>query len=85
VNVQPPVPKNPRNPLADFYSPYFGPVTLVVAAIVLIGSIQLGRYLGGQGLVNQSYASPTPAPVARKVAPAHPHPARVKVSQKKHS
>ncbi|HLW36906.1 MAG TPA: hypothetical protein VKR99_00620 [Candidatus Eremiobacteraceae bacterium] len=59
-----------RNPLSDWYSPYFGPTTLLLAAAVLILSVQVGRYVGRQALHDVSDV-PTPAAIhVSKLRPA---------------
>jgi|GEM_PF-6891355 len=69
-------PARSRNPLIDWYSPYFGPTTLLVAAAVLIASVQIGRYVGSQTVVHDVVTVATPAAIhvsrpspSRTVAP----------------
>lgn len=59
------LPPRQHHPLIDWYSPYFGPVTLLLAAAVLVFSIEVGKYIGRQSLRNEVATLPTPAGVAR--------------------
>ena len=59
------LPPRQRHPLIDWYSPYFGPVTLLLAAAVLVFSIEAGKYIGRQSLHNDVATLPTPAGIAR--------------------
>ncbi|MDQ6781162.1 MAG: hypothetical protein M3Z37_08460 [Candidatus Eremiobacteraeota bacterium] len=65
------LPPRPRNPLNDWYSPYFGPVTLLLAAAVLVFSIEAGKYIGSQSLHNDVANVPSPAGAVRHSAALH--------------
>ena len=72
-----------RNPLGDFYSPYFGPVTLLLAAVVLIVSVQAGKYVGRQTLSNDGQVVATPAAATSHKAPlTHKPVPKVKATHK---
>lgn len=64
-------PPRSRNPLNDWYSPYFGPTTLVLAAAVLIASVQIGKLMGSVSFLHDVTSLPTPAS-ARADRPAKP-------------
>ena len=78
MSTQPP---RLRNPLGDFYSPYFGPVTLLLAAVVLIVSVQAGKYLGRQTLANNAQSMSTPVP-AHKTHATHKVVPKVRATHK---
>jgi len=58
----------------EWYSPYFAPITVIIAITVLIVSVEAGRYVGNYFVQRDlSTAATTPATY---VAPAHGAPTK---------